>query len=125
MTLLLWFCGASLLLAGIGIYGIVAQAVTERLREIAIRIALGAQPRALTLSFVRNAMAAGATGLAIGIVLSLALARLFASMLYGVRPGDISSLMAAGVLMVAVTGVAAWVPALRATRVPAIHVLRT
>ena len=125
MTLLLWFCGASLLLAGIGIYGIVAQAATERLPEIAIRIALGAQPRALALSFVREAMAAGASGLAIGIVLSMLLARLLASMLYGVRTGDLSSLIAAGVLMLAVTGVAAWVPALRATRVPAVHVLRT
>lgn len=125
MTLLVGFCGASLLLAGIGVYGIVAQAVTERLREIAIRIALGAQPRALTLSFVREAMAAGASGLAIGIGLSMMLARLLGSMLYGVRTGDLSSLMAAGVLMLAVTGVAAWVPALRATRVPAFHVLRT
>lgn len=125
MTLLLGFCGASLLLAGIGVYGIVAQAVTERPREIAIRIALGAQPRALTLSFVREAMAAGASGLAIGIVLSMMLTRLLGSMLYGVRTGDLSSLMAAGVLMLAVTGVAAWVPALRATRVPAFHVLRT
>ena len=53
------------------------------------------------------------------------LARLLASMLYGVRIGDIPSLMAAGVLLLAVTGLAAWVPALRATRVPAVHVLRT
>jgi predicted permease len=125
MTLLLWFCGASLLLAAIGIYGIVAQAVTERRREIAIRIALGAQPSALTLSFVRQALAAGISGLAIGVVLSMMFARLLASMLYGVRTGDISSLMAAGLLMLAITGVAAWVPALRATRVPAVHVLRS
>ena len=125
MTLLLWFCGASLLLAAIGIYGIVAQAVTERRREIAIRMALGAQPRELRLTFVRTAMAAGALGLAIGIVLSMMLARLLASMLYGVSTGDVSSLMAAGMVMLAVTGVAAWVPASRATRVPAVHVLRT
>ena len=125
MTLLLWFCGASLLLAAIGIYGVVAQAVTERLREIAIRSALGAQPLALTLSFVRQALAAGVSGLAIGVVLSMILARLLASMLFGVRTGDVPSLMAAGVVMLAVTGVAAWVPALRATRVPAVHVLRT
>jgi ABC-type antimicrobial peptide transport system permease subunit len=117
----LWILAA----CGVGIYGIVAQAVTERLREIAIRLPLGAQPRALTLSFVGNALAAGASGLAIGIVLSLALARLLASMLYGVGTGDISSLMAAGVLMLAVTGAAAWVPALRATRVSTLHVLRT
>ena len=125
MTLLLWFCGASLLLAGIGIYGIVAQAVTERVREIAIRIALGAQPRALTLSFVRQALAAGVSGLAIGVVLSMMFARLLASMLYSVPISDVSSLTAAALLMLAVTGVAAWVPALRATRVPAVHVLRT
>jgi predicted lysophospholipase L1 biosynthesis ABC-type transport system permease subunit len=125
MTLLLWFCGASLLLAGIGVYGIVAQAVTERRRETAIRVALGAQPRALMLSFVRQAMAAGASGLAMGIVLSMMLARLLASMLYGVSAGDASSLMAAGMVMLAVTGVAALVPAWRATRVRALHVLRT
>jgi putative ABC transport system permease protein len=125
MTLLLWFCGASLLLAGMGIYGIVAQAVTERLREIAIRVALGAQPRALTLSFVRQALAAGVSGLVIGVVLSMMFARLLASMLYSVPIGDVSSLLAAALLMLAVTGVAAWVPALRATRVPAVHVLRT
>jgi predicted permease len=124
MTLLLWFCGASLLLAAIGIYGVVAQAVTERLREIAIRIALGAHPRELILSFVRKALTAGAAGLAIGVVLSMLLARVLASMLYGVRTGDVSSLMAAGLVMLAVVAVASWVPALRATRVPAASVLR-
>jgi hypothetical protein len=125
MTLLLWFCGASLLLAAVGIYGIVAQAVMERRRDIAIRFALGAEPRALTVALVRDAMAAGAAGLAIGMGLSLALARLLASMLYGVRMGDVSSLIVAGGLMVIVTGGAALVPARRATRVPAVHMLRT
>ena len=123
MTLLLWFCGATLLLAAIGVYGVVAQAVTERLREIAIRVALGAQPRELTLSFVRTALAAGAAGLVIGIVLSMMLAHLLASMLYGVGTGDISSLMLAGALMLIVVGVSAWLPAVRATHVSAVHVL--
>ena len=83
------------------------------------------QSRRHALSFVRNAMAAGASGLAIGMVLSMMLARLLASMLYGVRSGDVPSLIAAGLLMLAVTGVAAWVSAVRATRVPTVHVLRT
>jgi ABC-type antimicrobial peptide transport system permease subunit len=124
MTLLLWFCGASVLLAAIGIYGTVAQSVTERVREIAIRIALGARPQAITMSLVRKAVTAGIVGLAIGLVLSLLLARTLQSMLYGVRASDAFSLMAAGLLLLAVTAVAAWLPALRATRAAAVHVLR-
>jgi putative ABC transport system permease protein len=124
MTLLLWFCGASLLLAAIGIYGIVAQAVSERRREIAIRIALGAPAQALTMSLVRKALTAGIAGLAIGGILSTMLAQALESMLYGVRTGDAASLAIAGLLLLGVTGVAAWVPALRATRGTAADVLR-
>ena len=124
MTLLLWFCGASLLLAAVGVYGIVTQAVAERLREIAIRLALGADPRELMMSFVRKAVLTGAAGLTIGVALSMVLARALESMLYGVRTGDAASLAIAGVFLLGVTGIAAWIPALRATRVNAVHVLR-
>ena len=125
MTLLLWFCGGCLLLAAIGVYGSVTQAVTDRLPEIAIRLAVGADPRVLTMSFVRRAVATGAAGLAIGVALSIALARLLESMLYGVSPADAASLTLAGVVLLAVTSVAAWLPALRATRMSAVRVLRT
>lgn len=124
MTLLLWFCGASLLLAAIGVYGLVTQAVTERLREIAIRIALGAHPQVVMASFVRRALAAGLAGLAIGVGAALMLTQTLQSLLYGVRMGDTTSLMVAGVLLLTVTGIAAWVPAQRATRVDAVNVLR-
>jgi hypothetical protein len=124
MTLLLWFCGASLLLAAIGVYGLVTQAVTERLREIAIRIALGAHPRVVMVTFVRRALAAGLAGLAIGVVLAMVLARTLESLLYGVHTGDLASLAVAAVLLLVVTSFAAWVPALRATRVDAVQVLR-
>ena len=124
MTLLLWFCGASLLLAAIGVYGLVTQAVTERLREIAIRIALGAHPRVVMAAFVRRALTAGVIGLAIGVGLAMTLAQTLQSLLYGVRTGDAASLAIAAVLLLAVTGFAAWVPALRATRVDAVNVLR-
>ena len=124
MTLLVWFCGASLLLAAIGVYSIVTQAVTERVREIAIRLAPGAHPRELTMSFVRNALTAGIAGLVIGVALSFLLARTPESMLYGVRTGDAISLTAAGLLLLVATRCAAWLPALRATRVSAIRVLR-
>ena len=124
MTLMLWFCSASLLLAAIGIYGIVAQSVVERRRDIAIRTALGAPPRQLALSLVHNALTASFAGLTIGVVLSVVLARTLESMLYGVRTADVASLGAAGLVLVAVTTVAAWLPARRATRVTAVHVLR-
>jgi hypothetical protein len=124
MTLLLWFCGASLLLAAIGVYGLVTQAVTERLREIAIRIALGAHPRVVMAAFVRRALTAGVIGLAIGVGLAMTLAQTLQSLLYGVRTGDAASLAIAAVLLLAVTGFAAWVPALRATRVDAVNILR-
>ncbi len=124
MTLLLWFCGASLLLAAIGVYGLVTQAVTERLREIAIRIALGAHPQVVMATFVRRALTAGLAGLAIGIGVALMLAQTLQSLLYGVRMGDTASLTVAAVLLLAVTAIAAWVPALRATRVDAVDVLR-
>lgn len=124
MTLLLWFCGASLLLAAIGVYGLVTQAVAERLREIAIRIALGAHPRVVVATLVRRALAAGLAGLATGVVLAMMLGRTLESLLYGVRAGDAASLSVAAVLLLVVTGLAAWVPAQRATRVDAVHVLR-
>jgi predicted permease len=124
MTLLLWFCGASLLLAAIGVYGLVTQAVADRLREIAIRIALGAHPRTVTATFVRRALTAGLVGLAIGAALAMVLAQTLQSLLYGVRTGDVASLAVAAVLLLTVTGLAAWVPALRATRVDAVNVLR-
>ena len=124
MTLLLWFCGASLLLAAIGVYGLVTQAVTERLREIAIRIALGAHPRVVAGTFARRALAAGIAGLAIGIAAALMLARTLESLLYGVRMGDFESLIVAGLSLLVITGIAAWVPAVRATRIDAASVLR-
>jgi predicted permease len=124
MTLLLLFCGVSLLLAAIGVYGVVTQAVAERHREIAIRLALGADPRLLTTSFVRTAVVTGGAGLTIGVALSIASARALESMLYGVHASDAASLAGAGVLLLAVTSLAAWIPALRATRVNAAEVLR-
>lgn len=124
MTLLMWFCSGSLLLAAIGVYGVVTQAVTDRLRETAIRLALGADPRVLTMSFVRRAMTTGAAGLVIGAGLSMALARVIESLLYGVSTGDAASLALAGVVLLAVTSIAAWLPALRATRMNAVRALR-
>jgi putative ABC transport system permease protein len=124
MTLLLWFCAASLLLAAIGVYGLVTQTVAERLREIAIRIALGARPRVVVAGFVQSALVAGLVGLGIGLAVATLLARTLESLLYGVRTGDPASIAIAAVLLLIVSGCAAWIPARRATRIDAANVLR-
>ena len=107
MTLLLWFGGLTLLLAAIGVYGLVAQTVNQRLREIAVRMALGAAPRTVMAALVRGTMAASLAGLAAGIVAALGLAQSLQGLLYGVQPRDSAALVGAGGLLLAVTAVAA------------------
>jgi putative ABC transport system permease protein len=124
MTLLFWFAAASVLLAGIGVYGLVSQAVTQRIRELAIRSALGAGPAQLVAAIVFRALATAAAGLVIGGVGALTLGRTLEAVLYGVRPRDVLSFISAGAVLLAVTAIAALVPALRATRVDPATVLR-
>lgn len=124
MTLLLWFAAASLLLAGIGMYGLVSQAVTQRLRELAIRLALGAGPAQLVAAIVGRALATAVAGLIIGGASALALGRSLEAVLYGVRPRDAVSFIGAGAMLIAVTAIAALVPALRAIRVDPVAILR-
>jgi predicted permease len=124
MTLLVWFAAASLLLAAIGMYGVVSQTVIQRLPEIAIRLALGAEPTAVLAAIMRRAMAAAGAGLAIGAVTALVLGRALEGLLYGVRPRDAMSFLAAGLILLAVAIVGAFVPARRATRVDPLKVLR-
>jgi predicted permease len=124
VTLLLWFCGVSLLLVAIGVHGVVTQSIIERRREIAIRVALGADLRSVTARLVRGALIAGSVGLAIGVALATMLTQLLASLLYGVSTNDAASIGAAAALLLAVIGAAAWEPALRAARVDPMNVLR-
>jgi len=124
MTLLLLFAAISLLLAAIGVYGLVSQAVTQRLREVAIRLALGAEPAGLVAAVARRALAAALAGLAVGAALSLMLGRTREALLYGVRPRDLASFFTAAAALLAVTAVAAVIPALRATHVDPMQVLR-
>jgi len=124
MTLLIWLGAVSLLLAAIGVYGIVTQAIQQRRREIAIRVALGAHPGAVTAGLVRSTLSAAVAGLLAGVGLALLLGRTLESLLFGVRTGDVASLAVATALLLVVTALAAWAPAVRATRADAMQVLR-
>jgi ABC-type antimicrobial peptide transport system permease subunit len=122
---MLTIAGAMALVLGvIGIYGVIAYTVSQRTREIGIRLALGAQPRALKTMFVRQAMALAGTGVAIGIGASMWLSRLMASLLYGISALDSITYLAAPVLLVVATALAAYVPARGASAVDPVGALR-
>jgi ABC-type antimicrobial peptide transport system permease subunit len=95
------FALVALILAALGIYGVIAYDVARRHRELGIRLALGAQPRRLRNAMVAGSMATVAVGLAVGVAGALALTRLLESLLYGVEPADPVSLAAGAGLLAA------------------------
>jgi putative ABC transport system permease protein len=123
-TLLSAFAALALLLAACGLYGVLSYAVTQRRQEIGLRIALGASGPAVVRLVVAHGLTLTAAGIAIGLGLTAALTRTMRTLLYGVSPTDVATL--AGVLLVfgVTAGAACGLPALRATRVDPMHVLR-
>jgi ABC-type antimicrobial peptide transport system permease subunit len=112
-------------LAAIGLYGVIAYSVARRTREIGIRIALGARPGAVVRMVMRQGLVVAAAGLVAGCALAVAAARAIAGALYGVTPGDPVSWLAAAAVLLAVSAVANFVPAWRASRVDPTQALRT
>jgi ABC-type antimicrobial peptide transport system permease subunit len=110
-----------MILAAIGIYGVIAYAVTQRTHEFGVRTALGASAADVLQMVLRSGMTLAAIGLAIGIPAALAVMQFMSSMLFGVGPRDPFSLGLAAGLLAVVALVACWIPARRAARVdPAI-----
>jgi len=119
------FAGAALVLATLGVYGIVSYLVTQRTREIGVRVALGAQRSDVLGLVVGEGLRLSLVGIAIGIVLSLALTRAMAALVFGVSTTDPITLGAVTVLLMLVAVVAAYVPGRRATRLDPLDVLRS
>jgi putative ABC transport system permease protein len=120
-----FFSAAALLLAAIGIYGVLAFSVAQRSREIGIRLALGAPARQIGALVVGQSMKLIAAGIAIGVPLALALARFFSTMLFGIAPADPATMAAVALLVVVVGWTAAYLPARQATRVDPARALRS
>lgn len=112
------------LLAGIGLYGVVAYSTTQRTREIGVRIALGAQGGEVLSMVVAQGLKLALIGIAIGMAAALGLARLLASMLYEVTPSDPTTLVVTSLILTGVTLLACYIPARRATKVEPMAALR-
>ncbi|MDB4914865.1 MAG: permease [Gemmatimonadetes bacterium] len=125
MTVLFGAFGTiGLVLGAIGIYGVLAFLVTQRRREIGLRIALGATERGVMMLVVRRALSLAASGVTIGIVIALVLSRFVGALLYGVTPTDPSTYLAVIAALAAVAGLASFIPARRAAGVSPLVAMR-
>ena len=124
MILLGVFAGLALLLTSVGLYGVLAYSVSQRTREIGIRMALGASASGLVRDVVRNGLRLMLVGMAAGLVSALVLTRILASLLYEVRPEDPMTYVAISGLLLSVGTFAAWVPARRIVSVDPARSLR-
>jgi putative ABC transport system permease protein len=118
------FALLALLLAGIGIAGVLATSVSRRTQEIGVRLALGARPRTLVAMILRQGLALAAIGLAVGGPIAWMLSRVLRSLLFDVQPGDPLAFAGAAALMGGVALLASGIPAWRASRVEPIAALR-
>jgi putative ABC transport system permease protein len=125
MRLLAGFAGVALLLAGLGIYGVMAYAMTERRYELGVRIALGAEPKRLIAMVVRQGLALAAVGIAAGLVTAAAVTRFLGSLLFDVSATDPLTFGAIGVLAAGVAILASYLPARRALRLDPMIALRS
>jgi putative ABC transport system permease protein len=124
MTLLTIFAGVALLLAAIGVYGLMAYSVQQRTQEIGVRMALGASPQQVRRMVVIQGMQLALVGVVIGVGSALGLTRLMSSLLYGVKPWDPITIVLVAVLLSGVTLLATYLPARRASRVDPMVALR-
>jgi putative ABC transport system permease protein len=118
------FAGMAVMLAAIGVYGVMAYSVAQRTHEIGVRMALGAQRQDVVELVLRHGVLLVAFGVGLGVVGALTLTRFLSSLLYGVKPTDPLTLIAVSLILTSVALTASYIPARRATRLDAAAVLR-
>ena len=121
---LLLFAGLALVLAALGLYGVVACLVGEATRELGLRLALGAPPASLVRLVLRQSLAFAGLGLAVGLAAALAMGRLLEGLLFGISPRDPLTLAAVAFVLLLTAAAAGYGPARRASRLDPARVLR-
>src|SRR5262249_22265538 len=124
-TLLLGVFGAiALMLAAVGIFGVISYSVSRRTHELGIRVALGAQPSSVLAMILRETLALTLIGIAVGVPCTIATARLITHLLFTVTPYDLVTLALTSLVLVAVGALASYIPARRAMKVDPMVALR-
>jgi ABC-type antimicrobial peptide transport system permease subunit len=118
------FAATALLLAGLGIYGVISYLVSERTHEIGIRLALGAPRQSILRMVLRQGLRLALAGAAVGLACALMVSHLMAGLLYGVSPTDPLTFAGVAVLLIGVALLACYIPARRAIRVDPLVALR-
>jgi putative ABC transport system permease protein len=118
------FAGMAVILAGVGVYGVMAYSVTRRTHEIGIRMALGAQRQDVMKLVLRRGVLLVAFGIGLGVAGALALTRSLSSLLYGVKPTDPLTFIGVALVLISVALMASYIPARRATKVDPMTALR-
>ena len=125
MQLMTAFAALALVLAAVGVYGVMAYSVAARTREIGVRVALGAQPKSVFAMILRQGLGAAVVGLTVGLLGAAALGRSLTKLLYGIAPTDALTFVVVAVVLVAVSVAACLIPARRAVRVDPLNALRS
>jgi putative ABC transport system permease protein len=124
LTLLAVFAGLALVLAAVGLYGVISYSLRQRIHEIGVRLAFGAGARSIVGLIVRHGVALSLAGVFLGVSVAIVAARMASSLLFGVTPTDPATFVGISLLLVAVTALASYIPARRAAKIDPVRALR-
>jgi putative ABC transport system permease protein len=124
LTLIAIFAALALILASIGLYGVISYSLRQRIQEIGVRIAFGAGARNIVQLILRHGIALAIAGVVLGLLVSVVVTRMASSLLFGVTPNDPVTFVGVPLVLVAVAALASYIPARRATRIDPVRALR-